>query len=101
VLLEILKMRFTEAYEGWQGGRLTQPEATQLLGVCERTCRRYILQYEEDGMDGRAGKQKQKPVTRSPTSYILPHSRPPVFKEKRKSKPDNLFALTLDNSICC
>ena len=39
---EILKMRFTEAYGGWQGGRLTQADAAQLLGVCERTFRRYI-----------------------------------------------------------
>jgi predicted DNA-binding protein (UPF0251 family) len=46
VLQEILKMRFTEAYRGWQGGRLTQAEAAQLLGVCERTFRRYIQQYE-------------------------------------------------------
>jgi transposase len=52
VLQEILKMRFTEAYVGWQGGRLTQAEAAQLLGVCERTFRRYIYHYEEDGMDG-------------------------------------------------
>lgn len=35
-------MRFTEAYGGWQGGRLTQADAAQLLGVCERTFRRYI-----------------------------------------------------------
>jgi hypothetical protein len=48
VLQEILKMHFIEAYGGWQGGRLTQAEAAQLLGVCERAFRRYILQYEED-----------------------------------------------------
>jgi transposase len=35
-----------------RGGRLTQAEAAQLLGVCERTFRRYIHQYEEDGLDG-------------------------------------------------
>ncbi|MBV5329846.1 MAG: ISNCY family transposase [Chlorobium sp.] len=52
VLQEIVKMRFTEAYGGWQGGRLTQAEAAQLLGVCERTFRRYIQQYEGDGMEG-------------------------------------------------
>jgi hypothetical protein len=41
-LQETRKMRFEKAYGGWQRGRLTQEEAAQLLGVCERTFRRYI-----------------------------------------------------------
>ena len=45
-------MRFEEAYAGWQGGRLRQEEAARLLGVCERTFRRYIDRYEEAGMEG-------------------------------------------------
>ena len=45
-------MRFEEAYTGWQEGRLTQQEAARLLGVCERTFRRYIERYEEEGLDG-------------------------------------------------
>jgi len=45
-------MRFEEAYEGWQRGRLTQQEAARLLGVCERTYRRYLVRYEEEGMEG-------------------------------------------------
>lgn len=40
VLQEIRKMRYEEAYTGWQAGRLTQEEAARLLGVCERTFRR-------------------------------------------------------------
>ena len=36
------RMRFKEAYDGWQEGRLTREEAAQLLGVCERTFRRYV-----------------------------------------------------------
>ena len=40
MLQEIRKMRFEEAYAGWQGGRLRQEEAARLLGVCERTFRR-------------------------------------------------------------
>ena len=35
-------MRFEEAYSGWQAGRLRQEEAARLLGVCERSFRRYI-----------------------------------------------------------
>ena len=39
-------MRFAEAYGGWQERRLTQEEAARLLGVCERTFRRYVDRYE-------------------------------------------------------
>ena len=52
VLQEVRKMRFEESYEGWKHGRLTQEEAATLLGVCDRTFRRYLLRYEDDGMQG-------------------------------------------------
>lgn len=45
-------MRFEEAYEGFNRGRLTQEEAARLLGVCDRTFRRYIVRYEEQGIEG-------------------------------------------------
>jgi hypothetical protein len=45
-------MRFEEAYGGWEAGRLTQAEASSLLGVCERTFRRYLMRYEADGLEG-------------------------------------------------
>ena len=51
-LQETRKMRFEEAYGGWQEKRLTQAEAARLLGVCERSFRRYICRYEEEGFDG-------------------------------------------------
>ena len=56
LLQEVRKMRFEEAYGGWQERRLTQEEAARLLGVCERTFRRYVDRYEEGGV-GRAGGQ--------------------------------------------
>ncbi len=31
-----------QAYAGWQAGRLRLEEAARLLGVCERTFRRYL-----------------------------------------------------------
>ena len=37
LLQEVWKMRFEEAYGGWQERRLTQEEEARLLGVCERT----------------------------------------------------------------
>ena len=45
-------MRFEEAYAGWQAGRLRREEAARLLGVCERSFRRYIDRYEEAGWKG-------------------------------------------------
>lgn len=52
VLQEIRKMRFEESYGGWQSGRLTQEDAARLLGVCDRTFRRYVVRYEEEGLEG-------------------------------------------------
>jgi transposase len=45
-------MRFEEAYAGWNEGRLTQAEAGRLLGVGERSFRRYLARYEADGLEG-------------------------------------------------
>jgi len=45
-------MRFEEAYEGWSEGRLTQAAAAQILGVCERSFRRYLSRYEAEGLEG-------------------------------------------------
>ena len=42
MLQEILRMRFKEVYEEWDKRRLTQEEAAQILGVSDRTFRRYI-----------------------------------------------------------
>ena len=42
-------MRFEEAYEGWSEGRLTQAAAAQILGMCERSFRRYLSRYEAAG----------------------------------------------------
>ena len=42
LLQEIRILRFEEAYSSWTERRLTQEEAARLLGVCERTFRRYV-----------------------------------------------------------
>ena len=52
ILQEIRIMRFEEAYSVWTEKRLSQEEAARILGVCDRTFRRYIDRYEEDGLDG-------------------------------------------------
>jgi len=60
LLQEIRKMRFEEAYAGWQGGHLRQEEAARLLGVCERTFRRYVDRYEEERVDGLIDKRLEQ-----------------------------------------
>jgi len=44
-------MRFEEAYENYKSGRITQDDAAKLLGVCDRTFRRYMSRYDEGGLD--------------------------------------------------
>ena len=44
-------MRFQEVYEGWRQRRLSQSEAAEILGVCERSFRRYSARYEDSEGD--------------------------------------------------
>lgn len=50
-LQETRKMRFKEAYENYKSRRITQEDAAKLLGVCDRTFRRYMNKYDEGGVD--------------------------------------------------
>src|SRR3990167_1175730 len=52
LLQEILKMRFEEVYEGWTEKRFSQAEAAHLLGMSERTFRRYLVKHAEEGLEG-------------------------------------------------
>jgi transposase len=52
LLQEIRKMRFEEVYLGWSESRLTQEQAALVLGISDRTFRRYVHRYEEDGREG-------------------------------------------------
>ena len=45
-------MRFEAAYKGWTEKRLSQREAAEILGVCDRTFRRYVHRFEGDGVEG-------------------------------------------------
>jgi hypothetical protein len=65
-------MRFEEAYEGCKRGRLTQEEAARLLGVCDRTYRRYAVRYEDQGMEGLVDKRLgQISHRRAPVDEII------------------------------
>jgi transposase len=72
VLQEVRMMRFEEAYGGWQEGRLTQEEAARLLGVCERTFRRHIDRYEDEGLQGLIDKRLwQVSHRRAPVDEVI------------------------------
>ncbi len=72
VLQEIRRMRFNEAYGGWRERRLTQEEAARLLGVCERTFRRYVERYEDEGLEGLADKRLgQVSARRAPVDEVV------------------------------
>ena len=65
-------MRFEEIYGGCQARRLAQGEVACLLGVCERTFRRYVDRYEEEGLDGLVDKRLgQVSARRAPVDEVL------------------------------
>ena len=66
------KMRFEDAYGDWQSSRLTQEEAARLLGVYERTFRRYIDRYEDAGLEGLIDKRlSQVSHRRAPVDEMM------------------------------
>jgi len=72
ILQEVRRMRFEEAYGGWQKGRLSQEEAAEILGVCSRTFRRQIGRYEENGLEGLNDKRlTQASHRRAPVDEVM------------------------------
>ena len=72
VLQEVRKMRFKEAYDGWQERRLSQEEAARLLGICDRSFRRYRDRYEEKGLEGLLDKRlSQASHRRAPVDEVM------------------------------
>lgn len=72
LLQEIRKMRFEEAYDGWTQNRLTQEEAALLLGVSDRTFRRYLCRYEKEGLDALTDKRiSQVSHRRAPVDELI------------------------------
>src|SRR4030042_863526 len=72
MLQEIRKMRFGEVYFGWSESRLNQEEAARILGVFDRTFRRYIDRYEEAGISGLSDKRlTQASFRRAPVDEVM------------------------------
>ena len=69
---QLRKMRFDTAYDDWRSGRLTQEEAARLLNVHERTFRRYIDRYHEEGQQGLLDKRiSEVSRRRAPADEVL------------------------------
>jgi transposase len=69
---EIRMIRFEEAYQGWVQNRFTQQEAARLLGVCERSFRRYIQRYELEGLEALIDKRlHQTSHWRAPVDEVI------------------------------
>lgn len=65
-------MRFEEVYFGWSESRLSQEEAARVLGVSDRTFRRYINRYEEMGLEGLSDKRlTQVSFRRAPVDEVM------------------------------
>lgn len=72
LLQGIRKMRFEEAYEGWNAGRVTQAEAARILGMCERSFRRYLVRYEAEGLEGLIDRRlEQVSNRRAPVDEVM------------------------------
>ena len=55
VLQEVRQMRFEELYARQQKRDVTMAEAAEMLGVTERTFRRWSGRYDAEGVEGDAG----------------------------------------------
>ena len=73
-LQETRMRRFQEAYDRWSERRLTQEEAGRLLGVTERTFRRYVDRYEEGGLDALRD-QRLLQLSCGPSSRTFPYAQ--------------------------
>jgi len=61
VLQGLRSMKFAAVARRWERLELSQMEAAEILGVTERTFRRWYRRYEEDGVDGLADRRLGKP----------------------------------------
>ena len=79
VLQEVRQMRFEELYERRQQRSLTMAEAGAMLGVTERTFRRWSGRYHAEGAEGlqdrRIGRLSTTKRGRESFLMILSHAR--------------------------
>src|ERR671930_615811 len=60
----VRRMRFESLLDRHERGEITQAEAAEMLGVAERTFRRWRDRYEEEGEEGLANRRRGRPSPR-------------------------------------
>jgi transposase len=75
VLQGLRRMRFEDVWGRWQGRQLSQAEAAEILGMSERTFRRWRERYEGEGaaglLDRRLGKASARRVAADEVERVL------------------------------
>lgn len=72
LLQETRKMHFEDVLSIWTERRLTQEEAARMLGISDRTFRRYIDRYHEGGLDALMDKRlTQVSARKAPADEVL------------------------------
>lgn len=72
VLQEVRRMRFEELYTRRQRRELTMAEAAEMLGITERTFRRWSTRYEAEGLEGLADRRIGRASARAvPADEVL------------------------------
>ena len=103
-------LKFMDVFGRWEASALSQLEAAELLGMGERTFRRWCRRYEEDGeaglLDRRIGKAsgKRVPVDRceeveAPVSDALSGLHGAAFPRAPGSRPPVCVELQLDEGV--
>lgn len=64
VCQEIREMRFEELLDRHERGHVTQAEAAEMLGMSERTFRRWHVRYRDEGREGLRDRRIGKPSSR-------------------------------------
>lgn len=76
-------MRFEETYSLWTEGRITQEEAARILGVHERSFRRHLDRYRENGLDGLIDKRlNQASARKAPVDEVMALSD--LYRDRHK-----------------
>src|SRR5512139_1216942 len=71
-LQEARMRRFEEAYDGWVEKRLSQEEAARILGVSDRTFRRYVERYDGGGLEALADRRlSQTSHRKAPVDEVM------------------------------
>jgi transposase len=74
-------MKFEDVYGRWQARRLSQTEAAEILGMSERTFRRWRERYQGDGLEGLADRRLGKASTkRVPVDQV--HAVLTLYRER-------------------